>query len=203
MSRFSCRLMVLVVSILVSGAWAQDPQAPRPVPKLALQPVTSDEGYGLLPPGTDPQNRLGVIFFQHLAEDQKQFWTSPLRIDRKSLPTLVPFVGFTGVLFASDSWLSKQVPDKPNQLMRSKNISDYAVYSLIGAGGGAFLWGHLTHNDRLQETGLLSGEAAINSTSVTYLLKQITQRPRPMADHGDGTFFQGGQSFPSEHSAIA
>src|SRR5262249_47324520 len=84
-----------------------------------------------------------------------------------------------------------------------KNISDYAVYSLIGAGGGAFLWGHLTHNDRLQETGLLSGEAAINSTAVTYLLKQITQRPRPMADHGDGTFFQGGQSFPSEHSAIA
>jgi len=31
----------------------------------------------------------------------------------------------------------------------------------------------------------------------------MTQRPRPFDGNGNGTFFQGGTSFPSEHSAIA
>ena len=46
----------------------------------------------------------------------------------------------------------------------------------------------------MSETGLLSGEAAINSTGISYLLKAITQRPRPLEDNGNGTFFQGGHS---------
>jgi len=55
----------------------------------------------------------------------------------------------------------------------------------------------------MAEAGLLSGEAAINSTAVAYLLKNATQRPRPYQANGSGTFFQGGSSFPSEHAAIA
>ena len=55
----------------------------------------------------------------------------------------------------------------------------------------------------MSEAGLLSGEAAINSTAVAYLLKSVTQRPRPFQEGGNGTFFQGGSSFPSEHAAIA
>ena len=106
-------------------------------------------------------------------------------------------------MIAGDSWISKQIPTKPSQLNRSLNISDYSLYSLIGVGGGSYLLGQMTHNDHLSEAGLLSGEAAINSTGVTYLFKEITQRERPNVGNGDGKFFQGGQSFPSEHSAIA
>ena len=69
--------------------------------------------------------------------------------------------------------------------------------------GASFLLGHLTHDDHLQEAGLLSGEAAINSTAVAYFLKEITQRPRPYQGNEHGSFFQGGDSFPSEHAAIA
>src|SRR5208337_3482667 len=47
------------------------------------------------------------------------------------------------------------------------------------------------------------GEAALNSTAVAYLFKTMTRRPRPLEGNGNGTFFQGGTSFPSEHSAIA
>jgi hypothetical protein len=106
-------------------------------------------------------------------------------------------------MIAGDSWISKQVPDSVQQLKRSKEVSDYTVYSMIGVSGASFLLGHLTHDDHLQEAALLSGEAAINSTAVAYFLKEITQRPRPYQGNGHGSFFQGGDSFPSEHAAIA
>ncbi len=156
-----------------------------------------------LPPGEDPQNRLLTPFLKHIASDQAQFWTSPTRFNVKDLKWVVPFVGVTAGFIASDQWWSKQVPNKPNQLNRSLNISDYTVYAIIGAGGGAFLLGQITNSDHMKEAGLLSGEAAINSTGVAYLFKEITQRQRPMEGNGNGNFFTGGASFPSEHSAIA
>jgi membrane-associated phospholipid phosphatase len=173
--------------------------------KFQLLPQPAREKYeaGFLPLGTDPENKLGWTFIKHLATDQKQFWTSPKDLAYGGATTFTPFAAFTGALIAGDSWISRQVPDKPNQLNRSLKISNYSVYSLIGAGGGAFLWGHLTNNDHLRETGLLAGEAAINSTGVNYLFKEITQRPRPQVGNGNGTFFQGGNSFASEHSALA
>ena len=109
----------------------------------------------------------------------------------------------TAGLIASDSWISKQIPNKPSQLNRSLNISDYSAYSMIGIGGGSYLLGEMTRNDHLSEAGLLSGEAAIDATGVAYFLKEVTQRERPNVDNSAGKFFQGGQSFPSEHSAIA
>jgi len=169
--------------------------------KAILQ--TASCGTGSLSPGEDPKNGLNVSFAKHLACDQQQFWMAPRRIKKTDWKTLVPFAGFTGILIASDSWLSKQVPDKPNQLKRSNDFSKYGTLSLAGIGGGAFVLGHLTDNDRLKEAGFLGGEAALNSAAVAYALKQITQRPRPYQDNGGGTFFHGGRSFPSEHAAVA
>ena len=45
--------------------------------------VNYQNNWGLLPPGVDPQNRLGTPFLKHLAEDQKTFWTSPLRMPKE------------------------------------------------------------------------------------------------------------------------
>lgn len=163
----------------------------------------ANEPFGLLEPGADPENRLLLPFLKHIASDQKQFWTSPARMDKQAAVNFAGFAGFTGLLLGADSWITQQVPDKPSQLQRSQNVSNYAVYSLIGAGGGAYLLGKIRKDDHMSETGLLSGEAAINSTAVAYLLKTTTQRPRPLQDQGKGTFFYGGNSFPSEHSAIA
>jgi membrane-associated phospholipid phosphatase len=119
----------------------------------------------------------------------------------KDLKWITPFVGITAGVMAGDQWISKQIP--LSKVEASKTFSDYATYALISAGGGAFLLGHMTGNDRMSETGLLSGEAAINSTAIAMLLKGVTQRPRPYQDNGSGTFFRGGSSFPSEHAAIA
>ncbi|HKW17146.1 MAG TPA: capsule assembly Wzi family protein [Terriglobales bacterium] len=154
-----------------------------------------------LEPGADPENRLIVPFVKHLATDQYLFWTAPAHFQFKDMEWIAPFAGITAGFMAGDSWISKQVP--LGEVNRSKTFSNYATYSLIGAGAGSFLLGHLRGDDHMSEAGLLSGEAAINSTAVTYLFKSIAQRPRPYQANGNGTFFQGGSSFPSEHSAIA
>jgi len=151
--------------------------------------------------GEDPDNRLLIPFVKHLATDQRAFWTAPAHFQVRDLKWAAPFAGITASFIAGDGWISKQIP--LGKVQTSKTISNYGAYSLIAAGGGAFVLGHLTGDDHMSEAGLLSGEAAINSTAVAYLLKSVTQRPRPYAANGSGTFFQGGTSFPSEHAAIA
>ena len=114
------------------------PERDQDSPSFDLMPAPSislEENRGWLMPGTDPNNKLGWPFVRHLASDQKAFWTSGKEISNRGTKTFVPFTAFTGLLIASDSWLSKQVPDKPNQLRRSKNVSDFATYSLVGAAG--------------------------------------------------------------------
>jgi len=169
-------------------------------PASSPDPAKEDSKYEFTP-GADPENHLVSPFVKHLAEDQSTFWTAPAHFRVKDLRWAVPFVGATAGFMAGDSWISKQIP--LNKVQTSKTFSDYGAYSLIGAGGGAFVLGHILGNDQMSESGLLSGEAAINSTAIAYLLKEITQRPRPYQANGSGTFFQGGSSFPSEHAAIA
>jgi hypothetical protein len=154
-----------------------------------------------LQPGEDPENHLISPFVKHIVTDQKEFWTSPARLRTKDLKWILPGAGITAAFIASDSWWAKQV--NPSHMQTSLHISDYGTYSLIGLGGASFVLGHMTHDDHLQETGLLTGEAAINATGVAYLFKEITQRQRPLEGNGNGDFFKGGASFPSEHSAIA
>jgi membrane-associated phospholipid phosphatase len=163
--------------------------------------VADDDNRGWLQPGQDPDNRLVSPFLRHIVSDQKQFWTSPAHFRTRDLKWILPAAGITAAFIASDSWWSKQV--NPSHMQTSLHISDYSTYSLIGLGGASFLFGHVTHNDHLQEAGLLSAEAAINSTGVTYLFKEVTQRQRPLEGNHNGDFFKGGASFTSEHSAIA
>jgi len=213
--RLRVLLVMLVILLPIEQGNAQtDSQPPSLAPDAktesqdsSIPPVKRAKPHGnqpvFLPAGEDPENRLITPFMKHLALDQKQFWTAPFHLDREDAKYLVPFAAFTGALIAGDSWISRQVPDKTSQINRSKSISDYATYSLIGAAGASYFWGHFIHNDHLRETGFLAGEAALNSTAMAYLFKTMTQRPRPLDGNGNGTFLQGGASFPSEHSAIA
>ena len=174
-------LGLLLCSAMAALSQTQDKsvgtsQSNAPSPPKIKATSDNEENHGWLEPGADPENKLVTPFLKHLAFDQKEFWSSPIRFRTKDLKWIVPSAGITAAFIASDSWFSKQVPDKTGQLNRSLNISDYGLYSMIGVGGGAFLVGHITKNDHLQEVGLLSGEAAINSTGVTYLLKVVTQR---------------------------
>jgi len=196
----------LVTIVCCGTLWAQttDPGAPD-ISSHHLQPNENKKTHRDYnpQPGEDPENRLFSPFIKHLADDQKHFWTMPAHARKKDLEWILPVAGATAGLIAGDSWISKQVPDRPNQLNRSTRISNYGLYSLIGAGGGAFVLGKLTNNDHLRETGFLAGEAAVNAFAATYALKLSTQRERPNQATGAGSFFNGGSSFPSEHSALS
>jgi hypothetical protein len=154
-----------------------------------------------LEPGEDPQNRLLTPFLKHLASDQKQFWTLPAHLETKDLKWILPGASLTAAFIASDSWLSKQVP--VSHEATSKKVSDYGTYSLIGLSGASFLLGHIRRDDHLSETGLLSGEAALNAAAVAFAFREVAQRQRPYQGNGHGNFFSGGSSFPSMHSTIA
>jgi Capsule assembly protein Wzi/PAP2 superfamily len=171
-----------------------DSQQAAAVPKF-LEPQFLD-------PGANPENKLLSPFLKHMADDQRRFWASPKELRKPpDLETFLPFAGFTGALVAGDRWISQQVP--ASQVQHSQSISNYAVYSLVGVAAGSYAFGQVTHNDHLSETGFLSGEAALNSTLITYALKEATMRQRPYEGDGNGLFFHSGTSFPSEHAAVA
>jgi membrane-associated phospholipid phosphatase len=214
----NCLLALFLVmnGFLNSGMWAQEintpqsadamPNAPsaiasQPQERAILKPTKprDQDATGLLVPGTDPDNHLMIPFIDHLVQDQRSFWLAPAHFHRQDLKWIVPFAGVTAGFVQGDSWISKQIP--LGEVNRSKMFSNYATYSLIGAGAGSFLLGHIKNDDQMSEAGLLSGEAAINATAISYLLKGATQRQRPYS--GSGQSFQSGDSFPSEHAAIA
>src|SRR5579872_6357601 len=192
-------IVILSIGALLRADGSAQVASPSGVVPIAGTPKEQHDYQ--LQPGEDPENRLVSPFLKHIVGDQKQFWTTPTRFKVRDLKWIVPAVGITAAFIASDSWFAKQV--NPAHQQTSLHISDYGTYSLIGLGGASFLFGHVTGNDHLEEAGLLSGEAAINSTAVTYLFKEVTQRQRPLEGNHNGDFFKGGASFTSEHSAIA
>src|SRR5882762_8839780 len=117
---------------VVTDLTKTDSQFPTQSPGAPLHRNNYIDNWGLLPPGTDPENRLFLPLGKQLVQDQKQFWTYPFHAQRGDVKYVSPFLAFTGALIASDSWMSKQVPDSPSQVKRSRDFSNYAVYSLVG-----------------------------------------------------------------------
>jgi len=84
---FRCGTAALLFVLLAVAVVAQEPNE-APVVNAPSKSVTSpfinyQNNWGLLPPGADPQNRLGTPFLKHLVEDQKTFWTSPFRLQKE------------------------------------------------------------------------------------------------------------------------
>jgi hypothetical protein len=156
----------------------------------------------------DPQaqsydNSLGPHLLKDFAYDQKAIWTSPGNLRLVDADWLLPLGIATGVMLATDTETSKHLSSSPSRLKYNTDLSNYGIASMAAAGGGLYLWGHITHDDHKREAGLLAGEAAANSLAATYALKYALGRERPLEDNYQGSFWQGGDSFPSEHSAAA
>jgi membrane-associated phospholipid phosphatase len=140
---------------------------------------------------------------RNLVADQKSIWTSPLRLRLNDVQWLAPLLGGTAVLIASDTDIERRVPSNANFRKQSNSFSNYGVAGFAGIAGATWLFGVASHNTHMRETGLLSGEAALDSFALTYAIKSITQRDRPYESNGHGNFWSKGDSFPSEHAAAA
>lgn len=152
----------------------------------------------------DHENSVGFGLVKHIALDQAQIWTSPRHLRWADADLLVPFGMVTGTLLATDTDVSKHLSNSPNRLHRSQQLSNYGVGTLVAAGGGMYVWGKFTHDEHKRETGILSGEAAINAFLVTSAFKYSFGRTRPLDQPKyAGEFWHGGTSLPSEHAAAA
>jgi membrane-associated phospholipid phosphatase len=138
-----------------------------------------------------------------LLQDQKDIWLSPLRARLQDVQWLAPLLGATAITIAADRSIERELPTSPKFIKRSKDFSNYGAAAFAAATGGAYVWSRLTGNEHMRETAVLSGEAAVDTLGLTYAIKSITRRDRPLEGNGTGRFWSSGDSFPSEHAAAA
>ena len=135
--------------------------------------------------------------------DQKQIWTSPARLRFSDTEWLVPLAGISVGLFSTDSDVGRHLSHDPTTLSHYNTLSNAGIGALVGGAAGMWLLSYPSHNEHWRETGLLAGEAALDSLVPVEVFKYGLGRERPLQGAGGGRFFQGGTSFPSEHSAAA
>jgi len=140
-------------------------------------------------------------FLRHLVVDQKNIWTSPAHVKPDDAKWLVPSAGIATGLFVTD-------PDSSFGMASYhptawKEVSNYGLGAALGATGAMYVWGHITNNDRARETGVLATEAMISVLPMQFAIRGATGRLRPYQSNYQNDFFNGGSSFPSNHSALA
>jgi len=140
---------------------------------------------------------------RNLFQDQKYFWSTPFHMSLREWQWTVPLAFAGAGLLASDTAIEKHVPTNPSTVSHAASASNAGLAAMAGIGGGMFLWGNLAHDDEKREAGFLSGEAGIDAFLDTEGFKSVFGRDRPLTGDGRGRFFQGGNSFPSQHAAIS
>ena len=140
-------------------------------------------------------------FLQHLVIDQTNIWTSPAHIKPDDAKWLVPSVGIATGLFVTDPDSSLGMASYHPTAW--KEVSNYGLGAALGTTGAMYLWGHITNNDRARETGVLATEAMLSVLPMQFAIRGATGRLRPYQSSYQNDFFEGGSSFPSNHSAVA
>jgi membrane-associated phospholipid phosphatase len=188
----------LIIVAVAGTTWAQE--------------STENEGQ-LLPDTTNmkqlnstgefSETRVGFSLLKNITLDQKTIWTSPFHLHWDDGTWLFPFATVTAFSVATDRSFVRALSSDPQKLNRYRSFSNDGVAALVGVGAGSYLWSYISHSEHQRETGILTGEAVINSLLTTQALKFTFGRERPTADQGRLDFFKGSNSFPSDHAAAA
>jgi hypothetical protein len=144
----------------------------------------------------------------HLLKDQEAIWTSPLRIRESNVLVPVTLVLATTVLVTADHQVMS------SSKLQNASLNKHATTASTGLVGGfiavpvaLYGVGALRHDDHATETGILGGEAILDSLAVSEAVKFVSLRERPTTDNARGRFFQTSvgtdSSFPSNHCMIA
>ncbi|MGA2019613.1 MAG: capsule assembly Wzi family protein [Candidatus Sulfotelmatobacter sp.] len=191
----SCALVAIVLGCSLMAS-AQTPADEKPTPAPSSRQVENSPDLALLPVDLKSLPR-------NLFQDQKNFWSTPFHMTTADLQWAVPLAFAGAALVASDTAIEKHVPTDPSTVSHAVTASNAGLAAFAAVGGGMFVLGHFAHNDQERETGLLSGEAGIDAFLDTEVFAYALGRDRPFTGNGRGQFFQGGDSFPSDHAAIS
>lgn len=157
-------------------------------------------------PQAQPSPSLEKQFFKNILRDQRAFILAPFHLTGSDTKYLLPLSAATAALIATDRHTAGSLSNDQTRLRISRDISYLGEgYTTGGIAATFYLVGRATHNARARETGLLAGEALIDSAIDVTALKTITHRQRPTVDNGQGEFFDEdrGDSFPSGHAISA
>jgi hypothetical protein len=155
---------------------------------------------------SEPASDAPSIFLKNLVSDQKAIWSSPFKARIEDLNWLVPFAGLTVGLVNADAELSSRITGTGTLTKHSSTISNAGTIVAVGGTSGLYILGRLRNDDHQQETGIIAGEATLNSLLIVESLKAISRRQRPTDGAGHGKFGAGtisNSSFPSMHATLA
>ena len=207
-------LSFTLILILGTAAVAQAPTSPDP-------PQQSGNNSNILPDAPLPQstntastglNDQDVVTLRqtpvNILKDQEAIWTSPARIHEHNLAFLVPLVLATTVTITVDHQvMSSAKLDDASLNSHAQTASNGLLGGFVAAPVIIYGLGHIHHDDHATESGILGGEAMVDSLVVDEVMKAVTMRERPTLDSAKGKFFQTSvgldSSFPSTHSMIA
>jgi hypothetical protein len=180
-------------------------ELPRPATAGGNDCVTPSDAQSQAPAPPPPQTRSSLLsrLFKRLLDDEKTIWTSPSRVKREQIKWIVPFAAITAVMISTDNRAVVKLGSSQDLSEDSRDLSSLGSgFVTFGAAGSIYVVGKLTHNERATETGVLGIEALIHSSIVANVLKLATERERPNTPHGNGSFWDGGKSFPSGHATV-
>src|SRR5439155_3141249 len=183
-NRFSLRKFYSLAALLLCLSLTAHAQTTTPNP--------SDHAASLVP----------SKFLKNFAQDQRDIWGAPFKARIEDMNWLVPAMGVTAGLMNADAELSSRFEPTDALVRRSATYSDAALAAAVVGAGGLYVLGKWRGNDHETETGILSGEAFLNSYLVNEILKLVSRRERPNEGTGQGKFFRGtvsNSSFPSNH----
>jgi membrane-associated phospholipid phosphatase len=139
--------------------------------------------------------------------DQKAIWTSPLHVKPLDAMWLLPLAAVTGTMIGSDQHtMNSLIHINANDQNHFKTLSDAGVGALGAIPASMYLWGLTKDAPQARETGLLSGEALVDSLAVSEAIQLVSLRDRPNVNNAKGNFFSSSplnSSFPSNHAAAA
>ncbi len=160
-------------------------------------------------PSTEPQDQPVTLHNtpRHFLQDQKAIWTSPVRIrDSNALGPVLLVLATTVVISADHQVMSSSKLIDPSLNSHASTASSGLLGGFVAAPVLIYGLGDLHHDEHATETGILGGEAMLDSLVVDEVIKLVSLRERPTVDNAHGKFFQSSvgtdSSFPSTHSMI-
>src|SRR5712692_292156 len=186
--------------------FAQPPRSPfYPPLKKDFFALSSDSARSQQSTNTQKPDVTIKSVIVNLPKDQVTIWTSPFHIRPHDLYWLVPFAATSGVLLGSDTHSMAREQSNALAVHRSKQASNYGLAALIALPAATYVAGQFNGSSQARETGLLSGEAVVDSLIVNQVLKVIMARERPTLTGGNGGFFKNATdgSFPSAHAMLS
>ncbi len=164
-------------------------------------------------PGKEYKKESVKLFLKDWLADELKIWSSPLKMNKKSMLFLGGLALTTVYLINRDNVSHKNIHEftlKNKWAKESSPIITQLGSTPLNLGliGSLYLGGVLLKDDRARETARLTLKSLLHAIVVSQALKYIFRRQRPYVENGVDRWFNHGrgsdyQSFPSGHTTTA